>query len=275
MLVADSYDEWRKRAQEADCQSGAEEWKSIEETKRYDYKIIRRRYDELVDIRASGDAERLRYYLNEGLHGNMANMGAPILYTKAQFGTKDLIDRYVSELVAALDDFAALPASKVKKSDKLMSLRRASMCFGRTALMFSGAGSLGAFHLGVVKSLNQQDLLPRVLSGASAGSFVTALVGTLAPEELKEKFTGRDLFELMNFQTPESSRRRVDLYDLEELMRGVLPDLTFEEAYERSGLHINISVAPSRVQQRSRLLNATTAPTALIREAVLASCSRQ
>ena len=273
MQAAESYEDWRRYAIEPDQKSGAEDWKKSDKTNRYDYKTIRRRYDELVAIRESGDIDSLLYYLNEGLHGNMANMGAPSLYTRAQFGTKELVSNFVDELVQAVESVAELPPSKLKKSQKIAMLRRTSMCFGRSALMLSGAGSLGAFHLGVIKSLVEQDLLPRIISGASAGSFVTALLGTHTHEDLVEKLASDNLYQVMNFHTPETSRRRIDLYDLEELMRRVIPDLTFLEAYELSGLHINVSVAPSQVQQRSRLLNATTAPNALIREAVLASCA--
>src|SRR4030095_11041345 len=56
--------------------------------------------------------------------------------------------------------------------------RRASLCFGRSALMLSGAGALGPFHLGVTKALLEQDLLPDVISGSRAGSFVAAVIGT-------------------------------------------------------------------------------------------------
>lgn len=273
MQVAESYKEWRRHAIELDKKSGADEWKKEDKTKRYDYLIIRRRYDELMQLKSSDDIDGLLYYLDEGLHGNMANMGAPSLYTRAQFGTKELVTKYVDELVETLHHVMSLPPSKLSKAAKMAYLRRASMCFGRTGLMLSGAGSLGAFHLGVVKALVEQNLLPRIISGASAGSFVTALLGTHKLADLKAKLASQDVFQIMNFETPESSRRRTDLYDLEELMRRVVPDMTFLEAFAESGLHINISVAPSQEQQRSRLLNATTAPNCLIREAVVASCA--
>lgn len=54
--------------------------------------------------------------------------------------------------------------------DKLNFLREARHAFGRTALVLSGGGSFGAYHLGVVKSLLDAGLLPRVISGSSAGS---------------------------------------------------------------------------------------------------------
>ena len=44
--------------------------------------------------------------------------------------------------------------------------------YGNTALFFSGGASFGRFHYGVIKALYENDLLPRVMVGSSAGSIV-------------------------------------------------------------------------------------------------------
>ena len=59
--------------------------------------------------------------------------------------------------------------------EKLDFFYRANVCFGRSALMLSGGGVLGFYHLGVVKTLLDQGLLPRVISGSSAGSLRAAV----------------------------------------------------------------------------------------------------
>jgi TAG lipase/steryl ester hydrolase/phospholipase A2/LPA acyltransferase len=61
--------------------------------------------------------------------------------------------------------------------------------------------------------------------------------------------------------------------ELQALVEGMIPDLTFREAFDLTGRQINISVSPAELHQSSRLLNAITSPSVLIREAVLASCS--
>ena len=96
------YEDWQRWAQEDDRRKGLQRWRDNEVSDLYDHQIIRRRYDELVDARASGEPERLFYYFNEGLHGNMGGMGDPQLYSKAKSGTKSLIGRYIDEIVAAL-----------------------------------------------------------------------------------------------------------------------------------------------------------------------------
>lgn len=57
--------------------------------------------------------------------------------------------------------------------------------------------ALGFYHLGVVKALMENGLLPRVMSGASAGSIVSAMIGTRTDEECK-----RDMFEAKGTVAP-------------------------------------------------------------------------
>lgn len=51
------------------------------------------------------------------------------------------------------------------------------VCVCVYACRLSGGAYLGYYHLGVVKALYNEGLLPRVISGASAGSIMTAIVG--------------------------------------------------------------------------------------------------
>ena len=71
----------------------------------------------------------------------------------------------------------------------------------------------------------------------------------------------------------ERDYRRMAAADVADRLAELIPDLTFQEAYEISGRHLNVSVAPAEKHQNGRLLNAITAPNVLIREAVLASCA--
>ena len=271
-----TYAEWLDWAQAEDRRKGLDRWREDESSDLYDYQIIRRRYDELVEARASGSPERLFYYLNEGLHGNMGGMGSPLLYSKAKSGTKLLIHQYIDEIVAALVDLEEMQGV-IDLPTKIGYFRRASGCFGKSALMFSGAGSLGAFHVGVAKTLTEHNLLPTVVSGASAGSVVAAVLGTHKAEQVPELLSGGETLmqQVVLTGAPElaTHRRVMRQQEVFDLIEATVPDMTFLEAFEESGVAINISVAPSQMNQRSRLLNATTAPNAMIREAVLASCA--
>ena len=49
--------------------------------------------------------------------------------------------------------------------------------YGRTALLLSGGAALGFYHVGVVKTLIENRLMPRVLGGSSAGYvFLTVII---------------------------------------------------------------------------------------------------
>jgi TAG lipase/steryl ester hydrolase/phospholipase A2/LPA acyltransferase len=72
--------------------------------------------------------------------------------------------------------------------EKLSFFRETRHAFGRTALLLSGGGGLGSFHLGVIKALFEHRMLPRVLAGSSVGSIVAGLVATRTDDELREMF---------------------------------------------------------------------------------------
>ena len=46
-------------------------------------------------------------------------------------------------------------------SKKLEFFSEAKHAYGRTALLLSGGASLGFYHIGVIKALFEQNLLPR------------------------------------------------------------------------------------------------------------------
>ena len=277
MEEATSYQAWEAEARAYDSLSGADTWKAKEHSTLYDYSTLRMRLARLRDLRAAKDYRGLLFALNEGIHGNLGGMGKSSLYTKAKLGTKNLITDYVNEVCEALVQLAGLRSSVISKEEKTDFFHRASHCFGRSALMLSGAGALGPFHMGVIKALMEQDLLPRVISGSSAGAFVAALVGTHGDEELKSFFNADIVLGEQIERASGSSvfdwPDRIQTQDLRDMIDTWVPDVTFAEAFQLTGRHINISVAPQKRMQASRLLNAITSPNVLVREAVMASCA--
>jgi TAG lipase / steryl ester hydrolase / phospholipase A2 / LPA acyltransferase len=278
MHTAQTYTQWKDAALAADARTGAARWKQDDRSRRYDYKVIRRRYEEIRSVKAAADPHALLYYLSEGIHGNTGGMGQAAVYARARFGTKDLITQYIAELADALERVASVDEGTISFTAKLGLFRRASVCFGRSALMLSGAGALGPFHLGVAKALLEQDLLPDVISGSSAGSFVAAIIGTHADAQLADVLDPRSVAASFGSATagnvtPLRGRRQLGVDALRAAVAAQVPDLTFEEAFDLTGRKINISVSPSEVHQSSRLLNAMTSPNVFIRDAVLASCA--
>lgn len=279
MKTADTYAQWKRAAVRYDKLHRLDRWKKRERSHLYDFIAIRARVDELRELRADKDNQGLLFTLNEGIHGNLGGMGRPDLYRKAKFGTKKLITDYTEEVVDSLEHLASRKVRNVSFDDKLDFYQRASHCYGRSALLLSGAGSLLYYHLGVVKALWQQTILPSIISGSSGGAFIAALVGTRSSDELGElfdpEFLESEAAEEESFfkRFSSLSGSRMPAEQVWEVIERLIPDMTFQEAYEHSGIHINISVAPSQQHQASRLLNAITSPNVMVREAVLASCA--
>ena len=275
MEEAGSWAEWRKLAEEHDELSGAVAWMQVEKSDLYDHANIRSRLSTLRDLRSREDYTGLLFALNEGIHGNQGGMGKQVLYERAKTGTKKLIVEYVDEIVEALKLINGLPESEISQDDKIDFFHRASLCFGRSALMLSGAGSLGHFHAGVVKTLFEHNLLPEVISGSSAGSIFAAIVGTHTDEELTELFNG-GLTNVM--PSPPAAEAQgmppqIDTATMRLMLQTVIPDMTFQEAYEKTGRRISVTIAPLEEHQTSRLMNAITSPNVFIRSAVQASCA--
>jgi predicted acylesterase/phospholipase RssA len=278
MRHAENYVHWKQAALEHDSVSGLEAWKHKEVSNSYDHLNIRSRIDMLRRLRQNKDDIGLLFALNEGIHGNQGGMGKPILYTLAKFGTKRLIEEYVAEIVDALEHISMLPESvDITREDKLDFFERASRCFGRSALMLSGAGSLGSFHLGVIKTLFEHKLLPKVISGSSAGAIFAAVLGTHTDDELTSIFQGEMLLDPLQIDIDNRPKRlvrqQVDSASLKLTLEAVIPDITFQEAYEKTGRMISITIAPLEEHQTSRLMNAVTSPNVYVRSAVMASCA--
>ena len=216
------------------------------------------------------------YALNEGIHGNIDGIGQAKLYQRAKCGTKVLIEDYISEISDSLEHLSPRELESVPWAERVEFFQRASHCYGRTALMLSGGGTLGYFHFGVLKSLIEQGLCPVVISGASAGAFVAAVVGTRRDAEYLELFANNFLARALtanrkNIKIGFGMSNDIDMQVIKQEMARMIPDMTFLEAYEKTGRSINITISPAETRQTSRLLNHIASPNVTIRSAVLAS----
>ena len=276
---ATTYEEWLKIAAASDKRRGLLDWRKADKTDLYDYESIRQRLTTLQRLRRQGKDKELLFTLNEGLHGNIDGIANPSLYRKAKGGTKALVEQYIEEVVACLQHIVKTRTRSITKEQKIDFFDRAAHCYGSTALMLSGAGALGFFHLGAAQALYEQNLLPPVISGSSAGSLVAATIGSRTDDELDDLLASGKLEDYIQEQqtllgnTDRSKRRRLATADVVRQIELWIPDLTFQEAFDISNRHINITVSATRRHQKSRLLNAITSPNVLLRSAVQASCA--
>ncbi len=279
MDAASTYEEWAEAAKAHDEKSGVMAWKLSDESKHFDYVSIRRRLERLRRLRKRKDNAGVLFALNEGIHGNIDGMGRRALYGKSKFGTKQLIIEYVDEVTDALDMLASDEASDVPLEERLDFFRRAHHCYGCSSFMMSGAGTLLFFHIGAVKALWSERVLPNILSGSSGGAIVGALVGTHSDAELEDIFDPEYLVNeierdqgLIRYLT-KLKPELIKSEDVVEVLERLIPDLTFQEVLERTDRHLNVSIAAAEKHQTSRLLNAITTPNVFVREAIMASAA--
>jgi predicted acylesterase/phospholipase RssA len=277
LAEATNYEEWRVAALALDHMDGGAKWREEAPSPDYDHKLIASRVKVLRKLRRQKDLDRLIFRLREELHGNLGNMANPALYQHCRVGTKKLISEYLDEVCASLNllcdsDVKALPPMR-----KRIFLKRAARSFGRSALLLSGGASLGLFHIGVIRELETQGILPRVITGSSAGSIVAAILATHTDEEwetLMQREDWRfDWARLVNLTDLTTNRGLLDQKLLRSCIDQNVPDMTFLEAYQHTNRILNISVSPADSHQFPRLLNYLTAPNVLVRRAALASAA--
>lgn len=275
MEQATSYHEWALAAQALDKIEGKDQWRLDPESDDYDYRLLASRVRLFRKLRKKRDYDQIVFRLREELHGNIGNMANPALYQRARTGTKKLVNDYLDEVTALLNLLCDSPVKTMPPLRKRRFLKRAARSFGRSALLLSGGASLGLFHLGVIEELQAEGLLPRIITGSSAGSIYAGIVATHTDAELAQMFEPdhQDL----------EWRRVFGLYDMlqgegvldQKLVQRTIdkniPDMTFLEAYKHTRRILNISVSPADPHQFPRLLNYLTAPNVLIRRAALAS----
>jgi len=275
LYEATNYEDWFTAALELDCLEGRDLWREEVESEEYDYRLLASRVSVLRKLRRQKDYDRLMFRLREELHGNLGNMANPALYQHARGGTKKLINQYLDEVSAALNLLCRSNVKRLPPMRKRRFLKRAARSFGRSALLLSGGASLGLFHIGVIEELEAQGLLPRVVTGSSAGSVMAGILASHTDSELESMLDpGQIDFEWCRVFSPFDMAKGQGVMDQKVLKKFIdrnIPEMTFLEAYQHTNRILNISISPADSHQFPRLLNYLTAPNVLIRWAALAS----
>jgi predicted acylesterase/phospholipase RssA len=277
LAAATGYGEWREVALELDRLEGTDAWKQDETSDDYDYLLIRERLTLMRELRRKGNVRELTFHLAEGLHGNLANTSNPLLYGYARVGTKRLIEEYVEEAARCLDYVCVGDFKDFSDDEKVLFFKRTGASFGRSALLLSGGATLGMFHLGVIKALFEANLLPRVVSGSSAGSIIAAMACTRTDAELPAMLDPKALnlaaFQRVSFAKLIKGAPLMDSTTLAACLNANVGEESFVAAFERTRRILGVTVSPAEQHQQPRLLNYLTAPNVLVRKAVQASCA--
>jgi TAG lipase/lysophosphatidylethanolamine acyltransferase len=304
------YEEWYAGQFESDAIRGVDDWATVDRDSSYDWPIVRSLKRDLERCRRLGDDRGLCSQLRAQSSRNMGRILSPALYRKSQVQTKRLVHDYIMEVrqcIAHLADrnsmnggatattTATTVVSAQEKRQVLLDMRTA---LGRTSLVLQGGATISLCHLGVVRALYRQRLLPQIITGTATGALIAALVCATPDEGLLDVVSGTgidlDAFVRASLRRSNSRltswlgssfwttlRRRYKRYRttkhlfdvdvLQECARDNLGDVTFEEAYAQTGRILNITIAMSEVAGTPQLLNYITAPHVLVWSAVMAS----
>ncbi|RLN39038.1 triacylglycerol lipase SDP1-like isoform X1 [Panicum miliaceum] len=193
-----------------------------------------------------------------------------------------LIKEYIDEVSTQLKMVCEFDTDELLLEEKLAFVQETRHAFGRTALLLSGGASLGSFHVGVVKTLVEHKLLPRIIAGSSVGSIICSIVATRTWPEIESFFTDSlqtlqffdrigGIFAVMRRVTTYGALH--DISQMQRLLRDLTSNLTFQEAYDMTGRVLGITVCSPRKNEPPRCLNYLTSPHVVIWSAVTASCA--
>ncbi|CAL4919708.1 unnamed protein product [Urochloa decumbens] len=276
MRHAGTYEEWARAAKVLDKMS-----EQVNEADFYDEELIRSRLEELQRRREDGSLRDVVFCMRGDLVRNLGNMCNPELH-KGRLEVPKLIKEYIDEVSTQLKMVCESDTDELLLEEKLAFVQETRHAFGRTALLLSGGASLGSFHVGVVKTLVEHRLLPRIIAGSSVGSIICSIVATRTWPEIESFFTDSlqtlqffdrigGIFAVMRRVTTYGALH--DISQMQRLLRDLTSNLTFQEAYDMTGRVLGITVCSPRKNEPPRCLNYLTAPHVVIWSAVTASCA--
>ena len=188
LTKVESYNEWLAIAKQIDESEDKMSWRKQDESDIFHSQLLREHINTMQELRASRDGQRLIGVVQESLSRHSWELNSPQLYTEAYSGTKFIISEYFREIEDSINFICDHTFPGITDNDKLRIFQEGNRIHGNTALMLSGGAPFGIYHLGVVKALLEQGLLPRIISGSSMGAIIAAAACSKTDEELKTFF---------------------------------------------------------------------------------------
>lgn len=129
--------------------------------------------------------------------------------------------------------------------------------------VLSGGGARGFAHLGVIKALEEQHIVPSEISGTSAGALVGAFIASgYTVEEIKEMFIGKLKFNLLSWNSFHLGL--ISMKKFSEFIEKNLPYKTFDQL--KMPLYItatNFINGQQQIFTEGKLIDAVTASCAI------------
>ena len=254
MSEAKSYFEWSVLATKLDAARGidpAARWR--EETRLYDRRLLREKVEHLRKVRALGTLGEQMFAVRADLLRDLGGMTSSALHDAFPV-CPEPIREYLDEVRAQLEDITACP--DLPLAERSTFLRETRHAFGRSALALAGGGAAAGVHLGVVRALLEQYMLPRVVAGTGEGAVVCGLLAVRTDAQLGRLLNaaedldaslfdgvcpgGRGFFGVLAALGRTAGHARAEA---RVRLRHALGDMTLSEAFHATGRVLNLAVA--------------------------------
>ena len=249
---AKSYDEWYHLAKKYDRLKGLDKWRLKDESPYYDYAYLKQTMNNYK-----------RYIINNNLEDQMALVHSTCqrdfagiinykLYEEALSGTKELIGNFQKTFAEALKVIAE--TDKIPNKQKLSFFVMIKHTYGKTCVFLSGGGQLGFYHLGLMKVMLENKIYPKIYNGTSSGALIVAVIGCWEKEDLLHAINNAE-FDLSCFPNNRifsfvrklwrlvSQGHILSKTTVEESLKINIGDITFLEAFKKTGRIINVTIS--------------------------------
>eukprot|EP01006_Ploeotia_vitrea_P009252 TRINITY_DN21750_c0_g1_i1.p1 TRINITY_DN21750_c0_g1~~TRINITY_DN21750_c0_g1_i1.p1 ORF type:complete len:573 (-),score=38.85 TRINITY_DN21750_c0_g1_i1:1946-3475(-) len=295
MKTATTYEDWLSAARQLDELRGYKEWQQNVDS--FDPHWFHTRLSQLKSLRQSNDARKIIPHLRADLHRGVGGVWNPKLHVYTT-GSKKIVEEYLQLVEDTLH--TVLDSSALSLREKHDFFSRLTSAYGRSALLLCGGATFGIYHVGVIKALWKKNLLPRIITGTNTGAIIAAITCCTLDSDMDDllEFRNQAMFEIFAKKEEKKKEeagaepthpawmRRVkrfvedgvlmDVNVLKEFLQNAIGDITFLEAYERTGRVLNIAVSRVVNMQQGKAywtMNFLTAPHIVVWSAACASCS--
>lgn len=283
MAQCKTYDEWRGYARMLDEEERLAEWREAPE-KRINLELVLARVRLLAKKKREDSPDELLKTIRADIHRSTFGITNPSLYPY-RTAAKSSISTYVNLMTHLIRWITA--NEQLEVAARYRAMKDMELAYGRSALMLHGGVALGAYHLGVIKGLYQAKLLPKIIFGNNTGALVAACVCCF--EDIRPVLDGSGVnFDAFAKRGSSGSLKRkwdrlwkegvlMDVSVLLQFAKDNLGEITFGEAYKKTGYSLNINVSTklggeSGGSVGSWLFNHITTPNVLVYTAAVASC---
>lgn len=220
----------------------------------YDFELIHSRLLQLQTARELNDIAAVSFLLRTskvdiiyndlqylGISRNFGGIANPKLYIRSLSGSKKLVEDFIDEIVLQLrtvsKDINELE-SHVEIRSRIDFFKTLRHSLGNTALLLSGGGSLGVYHVGVLKGIIESGMLPRIVAGSSAGSIIASLLCTHTEDEFDDLLSLTTIN--FNFIEPELPEKSFVLDIKRKLSRLFRTGVIYDQEHMKSVLIENL-----------------------------------